>query len=150
MQYYCQGNEQSTLGDMNFLSEYLSVLSVNDFGKLPLIKNRRFMYHDGTLILGEEDYLWGKGNLRMSHAEEFFESGVRGDFDSFCRGWIGYSKDYPDGIIHFAPMVTSKFEPHLDAAIDFMQMFKASCRHDRTIVRGFILFAEQRLNELKL
>ena len=67
------------------------------------ITNRRFMYNPqtGTLILGDEMY--GK-SICSSHAQEFHASQAEGRFDDYLRGWIGVSKSYPHGIVHFAPL----------------------------------------------
>lgn len=69
------------------------------------ITNRRFMYNPrtGILLLGNEIY--GK-SIRSSHAQEFHESEVGGSFDDYLRGWVGTSRQYPRGIVHFAPAVS--------------------------------------------
>lgn len=66
------------------------------------ITNRRFMYdpQTGILLLGDETY--GK-SIRSSHAQEFHDSQAGGCFDDYLRGWIGTSRQYPRGIVHFAP-----------------------------------------------
>lgn len=68
------------------------------------IDNRRFMFspQTGELILGRQ---YRSGQLYKSHAEEHFDSGAKAPFDSFIRGWIGTGRDYPDGVIHFAPNI---------------------------------------------
>ncbi len=33
--------------------------------------------------------------------------GITKDFDDFVRGWIGTGRNYPKGVIHFAPCVDS-------------------------------------------
>ena len=68
------------------------------------IDNRRFMFSPqaGELILGRQ---YRGGQLYKSHAEEHFDSGAKAPFDSFIRGWIGTGRDYPDGVIHFAPNI---------------------------------------------
>ena len=75
------------------------------------IDNRRFMFSPqaGELILGRQ---YRGGQLYKSHAEEHFDSGAKAPFDSFIRGWIGTGRDYPDGVIHFAPPpLTMRFPP---------------------------------------
>lgn len=71
------------------------------------IANRRFMYNPkiGILILGDEMY--GK-NICSSHSQEFYVSKADGHFDDYLRGWIGVSKSYPHGVIHFAPAVSKE------------------------------------------
>lgn len=83
------------------------------------ITNRRFMYNPqtGTLILGDEMY--GK-SICSSHAQEFHASQAEGRFDDYLRGWIGVSKSYPHGIVHFAPAVSME---QFDCGFDALQMF---------------------------
>ena len=68
------------------------------------VTNRRFMYdpQTGILLLGDETC--GK-SIRSSHAQEFHESKAGGCFDDYLCGWISTSKQYPRGIVHFAPAV---------------------------------------------
>lgn len=109
------------------------------------ITNRRFMYNPqtGTLILGDEMY--GK-NICSSHAQEFYVSKAEGRFDDYLRGWIGVSKNYPHGIIHFAPAVSMK---QFDRGFDTLQMFtKLEGINSDTIVRGFCSSPEVRLGDL--
>ena len=72
------------------------------------INNRRFLYNPKTavLVLGRQ-YGKTKG-LPASHAEELAGAGITKDFDDFVRGWIGTSRSYPEGIIHFAPCVDER------------------------------------------
>ena len=109
------------------------------------ITNRRFMYNPqtGTLILGDEMY--GK-NICSSHAQEFYASKADGRFDDYLRGWIGVSKSYPHGIIHFAPAVSMK---QFDKGFDTLLMFtKLEGINGDTIVRGFCSSPEVRLGDL--
>lgn len=71
------------------------------------IENRRFMFNPktATLILG---YQHRNGELVSSHAAEYASTGTGEPFDDFVRGWIGTSKEYTDGVIHFAPSVSEK------------------------------------------
>ena len=71
------------------------------------IENRRFMFNPktATLILG---YQYRNGELVSSHADEYASTGTDEPFDDFVRGWIGTSKEYTDGVIHFAPSVSEK------------------------------------------
>ena len=71
------------------------------------IDNRRFLFNTktGVLVLGKQ---FGKTEgLPGSHAEELAAAGIIKDFDSFVRGWIGTGRNYPKGVIHFAPCVDS-------------------------------------------
>lgn len=109
------------------------------------ITNRRFMYNPqtGTLILGDEMY--GK-SICSSHAQEFYASKAEGRFDDYLRGWIGTSKSYPHGIIHFAPAVIME---QFDRGFDALQMFaRLEGVNGDTIVRGFCGSPEIRLGDL--
>ena len=109
------------------------------------ITNRRFMYNPqtGTLILGDEMY--GK-SICSSHAQEFHASQAEGRFDDYLRGWIGVSKSYPHGIVHFAPAVSME---QFDCGFDALQMFaRLEGVNEDTIVRGFCTMPEQRMGDL--
>ena len=86
------------------------------------IDNRRFMFSPqaGELILGRQ---YRGGQLYKSHAEEHFDSGAKAPFDSFIRGWIGTGRDYPDGVIHFAPNIGTDNITAFDNAFSTLQMF---------------------------
>ena len=109
------------------------------------ITNRRFMYNPqtGTLILGDEMY--GK-SICSSHAQELHASQAEGRFDDYLRGWIGVSKSYPHGIVHFAPAVSME---QFDCGLDALQMFaRLEGVNEDTIVRGFCTMPEQRMGDL--
>ncbi|WP_347037657.1 MULTISPECIES: hypothetical protein [Bacteroidaceae] len=109
------------------------------------ITNRRFMYNPqtGTLILGDEMY--GK-SICSSHAQEFYASKAEGRFDDYLRGWIGVSKSYPHGIVHFASAVSME---QFDCGFDALQMFaRLEGVNGDTIVRGFCTMPEQRMGDL--
>lgn len=109
------------------------------------IANRRFMYNPqtGILILGDEMY--GK-SICSSHAQEFFASKVEGRFDDYLRGWIGVSKNYPRGIIHFAPAVSME---QFDRGFDTLQMFRQlEGINGDTVVRGFCSLPERKMSDL--
>ena len=109
------------------------------------ITNRRFMYNPqtGTLILGDEIY--GK-TICSSHSQEFHASRAEGCFDDYLRGWIGTSKSYPHGIIHFAPAVIME---QFDRGFDALQMFAGlEGVNGDTIIRGFCGLPEQRMSDL--
>ena len=111
------------------------------------ITNRRFMYNPqtGTLILGDEMY--GK-SICSSHSQEFYASKAEGRFDDYLRGWIGVSKSYPHGIVHFAPAVSME---QFDCGFDALQMFaRLEGVNEDTIVRGFCTMPEQRMGDLLL
>lgn len=109
------------------------------------IDNRRFMYNPqtGILILGNEMY--GK-SICSSHAQEFYASKAEGHFDDYLRGWIGVSKNYPHGIIHFAPAVSIE---QFDRGFDTLLIFtKLEGINGDTFVRGFCSSPEVRLKDL--
>ena len=91
------------------------------------IDNRRFMFSPqaGELILGRQ---YRGGQLYKSHAEEHFDSGAKAPFDSFIRGWIGTGRDYPDGVIHFAPNIGTDNITAFDNAFSTLQMFSENRR----------------------
>lgn len=109
------------------------------------IANRRFMYNPqaGILILGDEMY--GK-SICSSHAQEFHASKAEGRFDDYLRGWIGVSRNYPHGIIHFAPAVSME---QFDKGFDALQMFtKLEGINGDTMVRGFCSQPEKKMSDL--
>lgn len=105
--------------------------------------NRRFMYHSsGVLILGAEDEVNSSDGLYKSHAEEFGEACDRSakplpPYDSFVRGWIGVSCDYPYGIIHFAPHVSANNIPYFNTAFDFIEAALRNGFQHKSLLRGF-------------
>lgn len=108
----------------------------NDGFNMQQIKNRRFMFspQTGELILGKQ---YRGRQLYKSHAEEHAESGARAPFDSFIRGWIGVGKDYPQGVIHFAPHIESRNAELFDRAFDALELFAKNGAAGSTVIRGF-------------
>ena len=109
------------------------------------IANRRFMYNPptGILILGDEMY--GK-SICSSHSQEFYASKAEGCFDDYLRGWICVSKNYPRGIIHFAPVVSME---QFDRGFDTLQMFtKLEGINGDTVIRGFCGLPEKKMGDL--
>lgn len=101
------------------------------------IDNRRFMYHPGTgiLVLGRQ---YAKGGFAAaSHAEELAGAGITKDFDNFVRGWIGTGKDYPAGVIHFAPNVDTACTELFGRAFRTLEMFRENGALADTVIRGF-------------
>lgn len=100
------------------------------------IKNRRFMFspQTGELILGKQ---YKGRQLYKSHAEEHAESGATAPFDSFIRGWIGVGKEYPQGVIHFAPHIESRNAELFDRAFDTLEAFARNGAKGDTVIRGF-------------
>lgn len=101
------------------------------------IDNRRFLYNPKTavLVLGRQ---YGKARgLPASHAVELAGAGITKDFDDFVRGWIGTSRSYPQGIIHFAPCVDEKNTALFDRVFDTLEMFRENGALAGTVIRGF-------------
>ena len=100
------------------------------------INNRRFLYNPKTavLVLGRQ-YGKTKG-LPASHAEELAGAGITKDFDDFVRGWIGTSRSYPEGIIHFAPCVDERNIKLFERAFDTLEMFRENGALAGTVIRG--------------
>lgn len=111
------------------------------------IDNRRFMFSPqaGELFLGRQ---YRGGQLYKSHAEEHFDSGAKAPFDSFIRGWIGTGRDYPDGVIHFAPNIGTDNITAFDNAFSTLQMFSENGAAGDTVVRGFGRKWEQPLKDI--
>ena len=94
----------------------------------------------GILLLGDETY--GK-SIRSSHAQEFHDSQAGGRFDDYLRGWVGTSRQYPRGIVHFAPAVSME---QFDRGVDTLLMFaRLEGINGDTVVRGFCNLPETRL-----
>ena len=112
------------------------------------IDNRRFLFNPktGALVLGKQ---FGKTKgLPGSHAEELAAAGIIKDFDSFVRGWIGTGRNYPKGVIHFAPCVDSGNISLFDRAFDTLEMFRENGALAGTVVRGFGSRWEQPLSAI--
>ena len=110
-------------------------------------ENRRFMFspQSGELILGKQY----KGNqIRASHAEEHGKSGTKTAYDSFIRGWIGTSRQYSHGIIHFAPHVESVNSELFEKAFLTLEMFGENGAGEQTVIRGFGSTWEQPLSDI--
>lgn len=103
------------------------------------------MYSPQTEILILGDEMYGK-SICSSHAQEFHVSKAEGRFDDYLRGWIGASKNYPRGIVHFAPAVGME---QFDRGFDTLQMFtKLEGANRDTMVRGFCNSPEVRIGDL--
>lgn len=121
---------------------------------LSTIKNRRFMYHSsGLLLLGAEDMVRTTRGILKSHAEEYGEVSERFStnlppYDTFVRGWIGVGKNYPHGIIHFAPHVVASCTGYFNTAFDFVEAAMKNGFTSRSILRGFCDPWEQSISNL--
>lgn len=112
------------------------------------ISNRRFMYNPktGILVLGQQ---YGKARgLPGSHADDLTQAGIKNGFDDFVRGWVGTGKNYPAGIIHFAPNVDTQNISLFNRAFDTLEMFQRNGALPDTVVRGFGRQWEQALSEV--
>ncbi len=126
--------------DLEVLNAFRTDFSIMDIG------NRRFMYcaPTGTLILGAEEC---GADISLSHAQEHMLAGVDEPYDAFVRGWIGVGKRYKNGVIHFAPNV-STHSPYFDAAFFALKMFKENGAIGKTVIRGFGDVWEQPLSRI--
>ena len=111
------------------------------------IENRRFMFspQSGELILGKQ---YKGSQLYASHAEEHGESGAKAPYDSFIRGWVGTGRQYPHGIIHFAPNIMSANVEQFEKAFSALEMFRENGAEGQTVIRGFGDTWEQPLSNL--
>ena len=112
------------------------------------ISNRRFMYNPktGILVLGQQ---YGKTRgLPGSHADDLTQAGIKNGFDDFVRGWVGTGKNYPAGIIHFAPNVDAQNISLFNRAFDTLEMFQCNGALPDTVVWGFGRQWEQALSEV--
>lgn len=112
------------------------------------VENRRFMYHPkGLLIMGAEGT--AKSNqLQGSHAEEYHEASnqyVLPPYDDFIRGWIGVGGAYKDGIIHFAPNISSENIEMFEKAFDFIEVALENGFNKNAVLRGFPGSWEQKI-----
>ena len=106
--------------------------------------NRRFMYNPDT-----ETFVFGVDkDSRGSHATEFHDSGCTEDFDDFVRGWIGTGKDYPDGIIHFAPCIPRECAWLYNKAYSVIDALKHHGLNGNTVIRGFGAVWERKAKEI--
>ena len=90
------------------------------------IENRRFMFspQSGELILGKQY----KGNQ--------------------IRAWVGTSRQYSHGIIHFAPHVESVNSELFEKAFLTLEMFGENGAGEQTVIRGFGRTWEQPLSDI--
>ena len=111
------------------------------------IENRRFMFspQSGELILGRQ---YKGSQLYASHAEEHGESGAKAPYDSFIRGWVGTGRQYPHGVIHFAPNVESANVEQFEKAFSALEMFRENGAEGQTVIRGFGDTWEQPLSNI--
>ena len=124
--------------------EDICLLSATDNFCIVDIDNRRFMVNPktGTFVFGKDNELDG------SHAEEFSHTGCKENFDDFVRGWIGFGRDYPNGIIHFAPNIPSQCVWLFERGYDVLELFSSHGAPGNCIVRGFGNVWEQPLGEI--
>ena len=98
------------------------------------IENRRFMFspQSGELILGRQ---YKGSQLYASHAEEHGKSGAKAPYDSFIRGWVGAGRQYPHGVIHFAPNVESANVEQFERAFSTLEMFRENGAEGQTVIQ---------------
>lgn len=119
----------------------IALLSERDGFSVRGINNRRFMYNHRTY-----EILFGGSDIGISsHAEEWHDSGAKGQYDDCVRGWIGWGGRYRNGVIHFAPPITSG---EFDAGYDALQMFKRHGATGKTMVRNFMGMGEKMVDDI--
>ena len=101
------------------------------------IDNRRFMYNPktGILLLGYQ-YAPSK-KVYGSHAEDLSNARIYSGYDDYVRGWVGTGKNYPYGVIHFAPNVDDRNTDLFNRAFDTLEMFSQNGAEAQTVVRAF-------------
>lgn len=101
------------------------------------IDNRRFLYNPktGALVLGRQ--YAATSHVVASHAVELADAGISEGFDDFVRGWVGTGRDYPNGVIHFAPNVDERCPELFNRAFDTLEMFAKNGAMVETVIRGF-------------
>ena len=87
------------------------------------------------LIFGEQ--YWKVKGLPGSHAEDLAKAGITAGYDDHVRGWVGTGKEYPKGVVHFAPNVDERNITLLDLAFDTLEMFRENGATAETVVRAF-------------
>ena len=106
------------------------------FFDMQRIDNRRFMFNPktGVLLLGVQ-YKPSK-KIYGSHAEDLANARIYCGFDDYVRGWVGTGKDYPHGVIHFAPNVDDRNAALYDRAFKTLEMFSQNGAEAQTVVRA--------------
>jgi len=118
------------------------------------IDNRRFMYNPKSRKFMLGDAIGSgknKKSVEGSHAEEYYNiHQTNKGFDDCVRGWVGCSKIYKNGIIHFAPPIPPASPENwdwYDAGYKALQFFlKNGGATPETLVRGW----ENSFQEIKL
>ncbi len=128
------------------ITEKISIAKADeDKFDMMTFENRRFMYNPktGTIVFGKD------GELNGSHGAEFGITGCDEAYDDFVRGWIGVGKEYPHGVIHFAPNIPPECVWLFERGFDTLEMFSAHGAGDKCIIRGFGKVWEQPLGSIK-
>ena len=135
------------MANHSICNEIMLIDTAVDGFNMQSIENRRFMYSPQTheLILGAQ---YAEGTLVSSHADEIAAATPRAAYDSFVRGWVGTGKNYPYGVIHFAPNIVSENVELFDRGFDTLEMFRENGALQETVVRGFGETWEQPLSRL--
>ena len=141
-----QAIDMQQIGNRRFRSLCLFIRVFEEQAKQ--IGNRRFLFNPktGVLVLGRQ--YQETSLVNASHAVELADAGITKDFDDFVRGWIGTGRNYPKGVIHFAPCVDSGNISLFDRAFDTLEMFRENGALAGTVVRGFGSRWEQPLSAI--
>ena len=100
----------------------------------------------GILVLGAQ--LSPSRKIRGSHAEDLSNANIYSGYDDYVRGWVGVGKDYPSGVIHFAPNIDSGNTELYSRAFDTLEMFAQNGADTDTIVRALGKRWEQPMSEV--
>jgi len=128
----------------------IALLKDEDPYNIKEIDNKRFIYNPITkeLVLGSS-----KNNGIDGDFEEDYESvRARGSFKDTITGWVGTSKHYTDGIIHFAPPILKEtmieYPEEKDKVYKTIEHFKKHGATNNTIVRNCVKMGEQPLSKV--
>ena len=123
--------------EQRIIKNRLLIDTKNQTFNMQEIDNRRFMFNPktGILLLGAQ--FPSSRKIRGSHAEDLSNAGIYSGYDDYVRGWVGVGKDYPHGVIHFAPNVDDRNIDLYNRAFDTLEMFKQNGAEAETVVRSF-------------
>ena len=122
--------------EQRIIKNRLLIDTKNQIFNMQEIDNRRFMFNPKTCILLLGAQLPPSRKIRGSHAEDLSNAGIYSGYDDYVRGWVGVGKDYPRGVIHFAPNVDDRNTDLYNRAFDTLEMFAQNGAEAETVVRA--------------
>ena len=131
--------------EQRIIKNRLLIDTKNQSFNMQEIDNRRFMFNPktGILLLGAQ--FPPSRKIRGSYAEDLSNTGIYSGYDDYVRGWVGVGKDYPCGVIHFAPNVDDRNTELYNRAFDTLEMFAQNGGDAETVVRALGKRLEQTL-----